>query len=134
MPQSMLQGPGTDYKKHFLKYFERFWESQTSLVIERSLTTPQVLAGGQRAQSRVRRRADTPPSSAPQGELFPTWERWPPGFRSGPGPRKRSDMTERLLCMAQHSLQDRCYDDPLYRCGHGGSAWWFVSSPCHASP
>lgn len=51
MQQSMLQGSGTDYKKHFLKYFEHFWESQTSLVIERSLTTPQVLAGGQRAQS-----------------------------------------------------------------------------------
>lgn len=43
----MLQGPGTDYKKHFLKYFEHFWESETSLLIERSLTTPQALAGGQ---------------------------------------------------------------------------------------
>lgn len=47
MQQGMLQGSGTDYKKHFLKYFEHFWESETSLLIERSLTTPQVLAGGQ---------------------------------------------------------------------------------------
>ena len=43
----MLQSSGTDYKKHFLKYFEHFWDSETSLLIEGSLTTPQVLAGGQ---------------------------------------------------------------------------------------
>ena len=47
MQQGMLQGSGTDYKKHFLKYCEHFWESEISLLIERYLTTPQVLAGGQ---------------------------------------------------------------------------------------
>lgn len=79
MQQSMLQGSGTDYKKHFLKYFEHFWESQTSLLIERSLTTPQVLAGGQ--GRRAERGGCGNPFFTAQGDLSPTW-----GGNRGSGP------------------------------------------------
>lgn len=103
MQQGMLQGSGTAYKKHFLKYFEHFWESETSLLIERSLTIPQVLAEGQGCRAErgglwkflLHHSRETCLQTGKRGQ-----QRFRnTGPRQNPRAKKRLNIAELLLCV-----------------------------------